>query len=148
METFSVLLSLSAGNSPVICEFPSRRPVTRSFDNFCDLRLNKRLCKPSGWRWFGTPVCSLCHHCHECSVVILLFMTDWGGVEFMQRRYVPCIYFFSSTRWHLHGELMAIPYRFGLFLLISRINWLFESPGPPNHGFLVPVKHEVACHWH
>ena len=34
-----------AENSPVIGEFPSQRPVTRSFDVFFDLRLNKRLSK-------------------------------------------------------------------------------------------------------
>ena len=52
METFSVLLALCAGNSPVTGEFPSQRPVTRSFDVFFDLRLNKRLSKQSrGWRF-------------------------------------------------------------------------------------------------
>ena len=39
METFSVLLGLCAGNSPVTGEFPAQRPVTRSFDVFFDLRL-------------------------------------------------------------------------------------------------------------
>ena len=39
METFSVLLALCAGNSPVTGEFPSQRPVTRSFDVSFDLRL-------------------------------------------------------------------------------------------------------------
>ena len=34
METFSQLLVLFAGNSPVTGEFPSQRPVTRSFDVF------------------------------------------------------------------------------------------------------------------
>ena len=32
METFSALLVLCAGNSPVTGEFPAQRPVTRSFD--------------------------------------------------------------------------------------------------------------------
>ena len=32
METFSTLLALCAGNSPVIYEFPSQRPVTQFFD--------------------------------------------------------------------------------------------------------------------
>ena len=32
METFSALLTICAGNSPVIDEFPAKRPVTRSFD--------------------------------------------------------------------------------------------------------------------
>ena len=35
----SALLALCAGNSPVIGEFPSQRPVTRSFDVFFDLHL-------------------------------------------------------------------------------------------------------------
>ena len=64
MGTFSALLALCAGNSPVTGEFPSQRPVTRSFDVFLDLRLNKRLSKQSwGW-WFETPSCSLWRHCN------------------------------------------------------------------------------------
>ena len=39
METFSALLALCAGNSPVNGEFPVQRPVTRSFGIFFDLRL-------------------------------------------------------------------------------------------------------------
>ena len=40
-------------------EFPTQRPVTRSFDVLFDLRLNKRLSKqPWGW-WFETPSWSL-----------------------------------------------------------------------------------------
>ena len=42
METFSALLAISAGNSPVPGEFPEQRPVMRSFDVFFDLRLNKQ----------------------------------------------------------------------------------------------------------
>ena len=42
METFSALLAICAGNSPVPGEFSAQRPVTRSFDVFFDLRLNKR----------------------------------------------------------------------------------------------------------
>ena len=45
METFSALLALCAGNSPVTGEFSTQRPVTRSFDVFFDLHLNKRLSK-------------------------------------------------------------------------------------------------------
>ena len=36
-------------------EFPSQRPVTRSFDVLFDLRLNKRLNKQSRRRWFEKP---------------------------------------------------------------------------------------------
>ena len=43
-------------------EFPTQRPVTRSFDVFFDLRPNKRLSKQwQGW-WFETPLCSLWRH--------------------------------------------------------------------------------------
>ena len=45
MDTFSALLALCAGNSPVCGEFPARRPVTLSFDVFFDLHPIKRLSK-------------------------------------------------------------------------------------------------------
>ena len=45
-------------------QFPAQRPVTRSFDVFFDLRLNKRLSKQSwGW-WFETPPWSLWRQCN------------------------------------------------------------------------------------
>ena len=63
METFSALLAICAGNSPVSGEFPAQRLVTRSFDMFFDLRLNKRLSKQSwGW-WFETLLCPLWRQC-------------------------------------------------------------------------------------
>ena len=43
METFSALLALLSGNSPVADELPAQRPVTRNFDIFFDLHLNKPL---------------------------------------------------------------------------------------------------------
>ena len=58
METFSALQVLCAGNSPVTGEFPSQRPVTRSFHVFFDLLLNKRLSK-QWWGWWFEPSGSL-----------------------------------------------------------------------------------------
>ena len=55
METFSAVLALCEGKSPVTSEFPSQRPVMRSFDFFFDLRLNKQLSKQSRHWWFETP---------------------------------------------------------------------------------------------
>ena len=64
METFSALLAICAGNSPVAGEFPTQRPVARSFYVFFDLRLNKRLSKQWwGW-WFGTLSCPLWRQCN------------------------------------------------------------------------------------
>ena len=64
METFSTLLDIYVGNSLVTGEFPPQRPVTRSFDVFFDLRLNKQLSKQSwGW-WFEMPSHLLWRHCN------------------------------------------------------------------------------------
>ena len=47
--------------------FPAQRPVTRNFDVFFDLRINKRLSNQSwGW-WFQMPSWSLWRHCIEMS---------------------------------------------------------------------------------
>ena len=82
METFSALLAICAGNSPVPGEFPTQRPVTRSFDVFFDLRLNKRLSKQS-WRWwFETLSCPLWRHRN----VVLLFLSG----TYIYRN--PCFY--------------------------------------------------------
>ena len=50
-------------------EFPAQRPVTRSFDVFFDLRLNKRQSKQWwGWR-IETPPRPLWPHCNEKDIV-------------------------------------------------------------------------------
>ena len=65
MEIFSALLTFCAGNPPVPGEFPTQRPVTRSFDVFFDLRLNQRLSKKS-WGWyFETIQRPLWRHCND-----------------------------------------------------------------------------------
>ena len=72
METFFAWLTFCVGNSPVTGEFPTQRPVTRSFDVFFDLRLNKQLSKQSwGW-WFETPSRSLWRQCN------VEFESDFG----------------------------------------------------------------------
>ena len=69
MEKFSALLAICAGNSPVTGEFLAQKPVTRSFDVFLDLRLNKRLSKQSwGW-WFETLQRPLWRHSNGVSSV-------------------------------------------------------------------------------
>ena len=68
METFSALLVICAGNSPVSGEFPAQRSVTRSFDVFFDLRLNKRLSKQSWGRRFETSWRPLWCHCNVYAV--------------------------------------------------------------------------------
>ena len=55
MKTFSALLAICVGNSPVSGEFPAQRPVTWSFDVFFDLHLDGHLW---GW-WLEIPSCPL-----------------------------------------------------------------------------------------
>ena len=79
METFSSLLALCVGNSPVTGEFPAQKPVTQSFDVFFDLPLNKRLNKQSwGW-WFETPSRSLWRHCNGCVDVAPISISNGSG---------------------------------------------------------------------
>ena len=59
-------------------EFPTQRPVTRSFDVYIDLRLNKRLCKQSrGW-WFETLLCPLWRHSNAIWSVGMNFCRSIG----------------------------------------------------------------------
>ena len=104
METFSALLAICAGNSPVTGEFPAQRPVTRSFDAFFDLHPNKRLSKRSwGW-WFETPSRPLWRHCNDMDIQI-----PWIYWE-RRRKHTkiksttkPCIYTMRCTTWLIPG---------------------------------------------
>ena len=87
----SALLALCAGNSPVTGEFPTQRPVTRSFDVFFDMRVNTRLSKQS-WGWcFAPPVSSLWCHCNGvlnitcvCVSIAIVCPLDIFGVRCLQ----------------------------------------------------------------
>ena len=78
MEIFSALLAICAGNSPVTGEFPTQRPMTRSFDVYFDLRPNERLSKQWwGW-WFETLSRSLWRHRNvKFQAPICQFSTPW-----------------------------------------------------------------------
>ena len=67
IEPFSASLALCAGNSPVTGEFPSQKPMTRSFDVFFDLRLNKQSRRQS----LETPPLSLSWLRRHCNAMRL-----------------------------------------------------------------------------
>ena len=95
METFSALLAIYAGNSPVSGEIPAQRSVTRSFDVFFDLCLNKRLSKQWwGW-WFETLSCPLWRHSNGLTDIAFdhVFYRPGGLVQ---------------TRWDRAGNLVRI----------------------------------------
>ena len=104
LETFSALLAICAGNSPVPGEFPTQRPVTRSFDAYFDLRPNKWLSKQSwGW-WFETLSCSLWRHRNvkqkltnivnhpQGSCISIEYIMQWYLNKYIERRLMVCVW--------------------------------------------------------
>ena len=71
METFSALLALWEGNSPVTGEFPSQRPVTLTFGGLFALRLKKRLSEQSKRRWLETSSRPLWRHCNAGTAFLI-----------------------------------------------------------------------------
>ena len=91
----SALLAICGGNSPVPGEFPTQRPVTRSFDVFFDLLLNKRLSKQSwGW-WFETLSRPLWRHCNA----------SFSDLSQLTKNKATLSYFWSNLlfRTQMHG---------------------------------------------
>ena len=77
-------------------EFLAQRPVTRSFDVYFDLRLNKRLCKQSwGW-WFETLLCPLWRHSNDGTFTgtLKIGLVDRGIPNAEGRRW----------QFHLHSD--------------------------------------------
>ena len=69
-DNYYHMMTSSNGNifrvtGPLCEEFTTQRPVTRSFDVFFDLCLNKRLGKQLLDWWFETPSRSLWRHCND-----------------------------------------------------------------------------------
>ena len=114
-------------------EFSTQRPVTRSFDVFFDLRLNKRLSKqPWGW-WVDTLSRSLWRHCN---------------VKFGNRSVIPSHY--SLHVWSIiHDGINAKPCEQEVpQVLVSEIynkktdcqrNWLIHSQRYHKSSFF-PLK--------
>ena len=101
METFSALLAICAGNSPASGEFPAQRPVTRSFDVFFDLCLNKRLRKQSwGW-WFQTLSRPLWCHCNEEVVIARLWIGHTRITRILSRGHLTTYHHCVGRYWPL-----------------------------------------------
>ena len=97
IETFAALLAICVRNSPVPAEFTAQRPVTRNFDVFFDLRLNKRLSKQSrGW-WFEMPSRPSWYYCNAASRNILPL---WGDNPTVHRAAISLSGMISLTKRH------------------------------------------------
>ena len=136
METFSPLLAICAGHTPVTGEFPTQRPVTRSFGVFCDLRRNKRLSKQSWGRWFESPSGLLWRHC-DATVVSKYFMmwcactaVEWASTNLVltfgsvwKRR---SLFEFRQYQDKISVSLMALLHRVSIYHIASLK--YFQSP--------------------
>ena len=81
MEIFSASLAICAGNSPVPGEFPSQRPVTRSFDVLFDLhRIN-------GWVNNGEAGDLRRHRAHY-DVIVMVLSHPSGSSDDAMRCYI------------------------------------------------------------
>ena len=76
--------------------FPSQRPVTRSFDVFFIVRLNKGLNKQPRCWWFETPCCPLWRHCKVCTYIIYIFVSLSLSLSLSLYIYI-YIYIYCST---------------------------------------------------
>ena len=145
METFSALLAICAGNSPVPGEFPAQRPVTRSFDVFFDLCLNKRLSKQSwGW-WFETLSSPFWGHCNvafffskqeptinasEVLTILVYFryaptssVTPHERSRVLFHRPFDCLFKGPSTPTKKHNQISTL-----LTLVLGIHRWPLKSP--------------------
>ena len=151
MNTFSMLLALFAGNSPVTGEFPSQRPVTRSFDVFFDLRQNKRLSKQSKRRWFETSSRPLWRHCNDLLMRrnTAVFCLDDEILKHLNLQWLARLLFDSLLHRSFErrgASLSELQQHCGLLSDDPLIRWSVE------HDFIVPVRLKntvlIYCdHW-
>ena len=117
-KTFSALLGICAGNSPVTGKFPAQRPVTRSFDVFSDLCLNKRLSKQSwGW-WFETLSHPLWRHCNVYRRILSIYSYISGLFHWHSDNHVSVWLTTTPQVWRSEG-LSA----FDNYLIDSFLHW-------------------------
>ena len=98
METFSALLALCVGNSRATVEFPAQRPMTRSFDVFCDFRLNKRLSN-------NHEAGDLRRHHAHCDVIVMY--TVYGGQHKVNDRIQGHVAVMKTSEGVLHDRRFA-----------------------------------------
>ena len=139
METFSAALAICPGNSPIPGEFPTQRPVTRRFDVFFDLRLNKRLRKQSwGW-WFETLSRPLWRQCNVYNEILGSSISWWITYLALchKEAYVAADFYHSKTFIPFFGTLHVLLMPYGLISCQTNVH------------ILSPEKYtEVMCDTH
>ena len=130
METFSALLALCAGNSPVPGEFPTQRPVTRGFDVYFDMRPNKRLSKQSlGW-WFETLSPPLWRHRNAARLKQFQSLPiGWHIINMFGEKIVTIVHFegFSEEQSILTNSIITpVKLAFGVDKINNKLNFCME----------------------
>ena len=143
MDIFSALLALCEGNPPVTGGFPSQRPVTRSFDIFFDLHLNKRLSKQSRRWWLETPSCSLWCHCNEVQISSWNWSTSHSTISWLVDS--PRVYqtYSPNLVWHRSLNIYSIFTVFWYWW--SREAWIKHTH---THAHTHTHTHMNAPQWH
>ena len=150
METFSALLAICAGNSPVTGEFHAQRPVTGSFDVFFDLRLNKRFSKQWQARWFETPSHPLWRHCNDVSrrPISLTCCSSTRNIEedflfsqsnFVKKKSGRCQNMYMTQTvlsWHMQRVWRSFS-----FEILQMFHIWFLQILPQWHGLLLGMQH-------
>ena len=117
-------------------EFPAQWPVTRSFDVFFDLRLNKRLSEqPWGW-WFETPG-SLWRQRNLCTSFEFCCALLWLDIDKLYRHF-----FLGSLYWH-GTTLISAMISNHIPLLQDDITCPFPNFNGCNHWSLGIVKYFI-----
>ena len=130
------------GNPLVTGGIPSHRAVTQSCDVFFDLRLNKRLSKHSGHRWFETPWCPLWRHCDADLQYELYFSQDSGSASsirgyhlnskpnYLQHNMNVVVSTHRNTKRHNRGKCTeSLPrHHYGIVVLCGHISAILQTP--------------------
>ena len=127
-------------------EFPTQRPVTRSFAVYFDLRLNKRLCKQSwGW-WFETLLCPLWRHSNGRRVAsdTLVIISAHNGLLLDRRQAITWSSAAYMCQWTGSSlvQIMACRYLNQSCVIINwtlrnKLQWSFN----PNSNIFNQQKH-------
>ena len=130
IETFSALLSICAGNSPVPGEIPAKRSVTRSFDFFFWSAPDIWLSKQSWGCWFETPSRPVWWHRNGYSnplnhAQLNNFDNIWGLIKLY---FISSPILFLKSIWYIHGTYYLICSKQHIvynFKVIGSIPWLY-----------------------
>ena len=120
-------------------ESTAQRPVTRNFDVFFDLRLNKLLSKQSWSWWFETPSRPLWRHRYEMSFGGLSYIVTTPSLKWWTQKitYYMC---FKNLKYHI--VFIHILWNVtNLVYIASRLN----TPLVPS--IKLPAGHDVNTGW-